>query len=828
MDKHALWKWLVLIGLVAWSMVLVTPLHEKVKLGLDLKGGMSFVLEVDTTTLAPDAISDAQARALEVIRGRVDAMGVSEPIIYPEPGNNRIVVQMPGLGAEDRDRAVRNIQSAAFLEFRMVHPKNDDLVEDLFDQEQAPEGYKIVSIDEQMPNGGWKAVNYYKRDASLDPEGATEQDIRNRLRLFKPQPNYDLMLMKEIRQGQELYQPYYVSRLVELTGENLRSAGVDYRPPLNQPIVTLKFDAKGGRKFANLTSDYAPGGARNPGMDNRRYLAIVFDGQLRSAPFIKTAIQGGEAIIEGSFSVKEAQDLSIVLRAGALPAPVKVMEERRVDPSLGRDSIASGKRAAIYGSLAVVGFMLIYYLGLGVVADLALVLDLLLLPFGMWLVAGFFSILESRGLGGGGAISLPTLTLPGIAGLALTAGMAVDANVLIFERIREEQAAGKRFAAAIPAGYDKALWTILDSNITTLLVAVILFWQGSGPVRGYAVTLSAGIVVSMYTAIVVTRMIFNALAAKFDIGTMKMLQLFKSTKINFVGKRYVAIGLSLAVIIATWVGWVRRGKDNFGVDFTGGSAITFQFEQKQPEDAIRKVLSDAGVKDPFIQYQRLITAETGETGAEFLDIKVAFEEGEKAAAAITTSFADSKYSVLEQDNVGPQIGLELKKKGIKALLWSFLGMIIYISWRFEFGYSIGALVALIHDVLITMGIYSVLGRQLSLPVLAALLTIVGYSVNDTIVVFDRIREQLRLNRGMKYKDVANLAINQTLSRTVLTSGTTLISVLALLLFGGGAINDFALVLFVGITVGTYSSIFIATPVALLWHREKPREDEKKA
>ena len=218
MDKHSLWKWLILVVLVAWSMVLVTPLQQKVKLGLDLRGGMSFVLEVDTTTLAPDAIGDAQSRALEVIRGRVDAMGVAEPIIYPEPGNNRIVVQMPGLGAEDRDRAVRNIQSAAFIEFRMVHPKNDELVEDLFDKKLVPDGYKVVSIDEQMPSGQWKAVNYYKRDVSLDEPGTTPQDIRNRLRVFKPQPNYEFMLMKEIRQGQELFQPYYVSRLVELTG----------------------------------------------------------------------------------------------------------------------------------------------------------------------------------------------------------------------------------------------------------------------------------------------------------------------------------------------------------------------------------------------------------------------------------------------------------------------------------------------------------------------------------------------------------------------------------------------------------------------------------
>ena len=819
MDKNALWKWLILILLVAWSIVLVTPLNEKIKLGLDLRGGTSFTLEVDTTSLAPDTLSDAQARALEVIRSRVDAMGVAEPIIYPEPGNNRIIVQMPGLKAEDRDRAIRNIQSAAFLEFRMIHPQNEKLVDALFDEQLAPDGYRLVTLDEQSPNGAWRKGNYYKRDPKLDPEGATELDIRARLRGFKPQPNYDLMLMKEVRQGQDLFVPYYVSRRVELTGENLRSAGVDYRPPLNQPIVTLKFDAKGARKFATLTSDYAPGGAKNPGMDTPRYLAIVFDSQLRSAPWIKQAIHGGEAIIEGAFSVKEAQDLSIILRAGALPAPVKVIEERRVDPTLGRDSINSGKRAAIVGALAVVAFMLFYYLKAGLVADLALVLDLLLLPFGMWIVSGFFGIIGGGGLMGGGSISLPTLTLPGIAGLALTAGMAVDANVLIFERIREEQAAGKRFISAIPAGYEKAFTTILDSNLTTLLVAVILFWQGSGPVRGYAVTLSAGIVVSMYTAIVVTRLVFNFIAQRFDTPAVKMLQFFKATKINFIRMRYVAGLASIALIVVTGVLFGMRKAANFGVDFTGGSSLRFKFEQKQPEEAIRKALAGVGIKDAFVQYQRLLPTEGQESAVEHLDVKVPFADGDKAAETLKTTFAEQGITLLQQDSIGPQIGAELKRKGVKAMLWSFAIMVIYISWRFEFGFAIGALVALIHDVLITLGVYTLLGRQLNLPTLASLLTIVGYSVNDTIVVFDRIREQLKLNRGMKYTDVANMAINQTLSRTVLTSGTTLISVVALLLLGGGAINDFALVLFIGITVGTYSSIFIATPVALLWHRD---------
>ena len=814
MDKNSVWKWLILILVTAWSVVLVTPLREKVKLGLDLRGGTSFTLEVDTKSLEAPAVKDAQARALEVIRNRVDAMGVSEPIIYPEPQNNRIVVQIPGLKAEDRQRAVKNIQSAAFLEFRMVHPKNDELINDLFEQNKAPDGYKILSLDEQGARGNWRTENYYKRDKTTDPAGASEADIRARVKTFEAPPGYECMLMKETKQGQELFQPYFVSRRRELTGESLKNAGVDYQQ-FGQPIVTLKFDAKGARRFGTLTSDYAPGGAKNPSPEGRRYLAIVLDGTLYSAPFIKTAIHGGSAIIEGSFSLKEAQDLSIVLRAGALPAPVKVVEERSVDPTLGRDSIESGKRAAIIGSAAVVVFMAAYYLLAGVVANLALVLNLVLLPLGMMAVSGFFSLLDNSGAGG--AISLPTLTLPGIAGIVLTVGMAVDANVLIFERMREEQKLGKRFASVIQAGYDKAFSAIFDSNITTVLAAAIMFWLGSGPVRGYAVTLSAGIIVSMYTAIVVTRMVFELMAKHTNIQRVRMFSWVRETNIDFIGARYIAIALSLAVIIGSLVIFVQRGKANFGVDFTGGATATFTFTEKQPVETVRGALSVAGI-DATPQYQKEMGAEGTADAKEFLELRVGFDEGDPAVKAVTGSFPD--YKLVKQDSVGPQVGKELQKKGLIAIGVSLLGMIIYISFRFEFAFAMGAVVALFHDVLVTVGVYCLLGRPLSLNTIAAVLTIIGFSVNDTIVIFDRIREDMKLYRGRSFKEIANLSINQTLSRTLLTSFTATLSVLALLIFGGGAINDFALAMFIGMISGVYSTVYIATPVVMIWHRER--------
>jgi SecD/SecF fusion protein len=824
MDKNAIWKWLVLVGLTAWSLVIVTPLHEKIKLGLDLQGGTRFVLEVDTSELEADAAKDAQPRALEVIRNRVDAMGIAEPVIYTEPGN-RIIVEIPGMKAEDRERAKENLKRAAFLEFRLAHPKNDQLVEDLFTKGLAPEGYKIVVLDEQGGNGQYRKASYYKRDKTKDAPGTTEEAIRARLPAFQAPRNYEFMLEREMKQNQELFRPHFVEKRRQLTGESLSNAGVDYLQ-FGQPVVTLRFDGPGARRFANLTKDYAPGGAQNPGMNSLRQLAIILDGSLYSAPVIREAIYGGRAQIEGNFSVKEAQDLSIVLRAGALPAPVKLLEVRTVDPTLGKDSIQSGKMASIVGGAAVLVFMVLYYTLAGSVANIALVLNIVLLPIGVMLVSGIFGLFG--GQGGGGAIELPTLTLPGIAGIALTIGMAVDANVLIYERMREEQAAGKRFKFVIGAGYDKAFSAIFDSNLTTLLSAAILFWQGTGPVRGYAVMLSAGIVVSMYTALVCTRMIFDILSAKTKVEKLKMLQWVKVTNIDFLNKIGLCGALSLLVIIGSWAVFFSKGKSNFGVDFTGGTAITYAYTNRVPAEAVRDSLDAAGVKGASIQYQRAALMEGSKEAVEYLEIKTDFESGDKVSALMTNQFGASGYHVVKEDSVGPQIGKELQKKATIAVLLSMVMIVIYVSWRFEFPFAAGAVIALLHDVLVAAGVYCLLGRQMSVQTIAALLTIIGYSVNDTIVIFDRIRENVKLNPGKPFREIANLSVNQTLGRTLLTSFATMLTVAALLVFGGGAINDFALVLFIGMISGVYSTVYVATPVVLFWHREKKPADAKAA
>ena len=440
--KASIWKWLILVVVTAWSVALVTPLKEKVKLGLDLQGGTSYTLEIDDSQGLTGSLTDARDRALEVIRNRVDSMGVAEPNIYPD-GDKRIVVQIPGMKTEDRLRASENIRKAAFLEFRMVHPKNDELIKNLFQDRKVADGYEIVS----MPSRG--NGDFWVRKGPPPSEAERAQ-----LRRFEEKVGYELLFEKEVIEGKDYFRPYYVSRKAELTGDSLKSANVYYQQ-FGQKVVQISFDAKGRKIFAKVTADHAPGGAKNPDPNGRHYLGIVLDGTLYSAPFIRTSIPSGEAVIEGAFTLEDASDLALVLRAGALPAPLKVLEERTVDPTLGVDSIQSGGRAAVLGFVAVAIFMAIYYHFAGMVAVLALVLNLVLLPIGMIIVAGFFGLIGGAGMGGTG-VTLPVLTLPGIAGIVLTMGMSVDANVLIFERIREEMRLGKRFSAALSAGYEKA------------------------------------------------------------------------------------------------------------------------------------------------------------------------------------------------------------------------------------------------------------------------------------------------------------------------------------------------------------------------------------
>jgi SecD/SecF fusion protein len=413
-----------------------------------------------------------------------------------------------------------------------------------------------------------------------------------------------------------------------------------------------------------------------------------------------------------------------------------------------------------------------------------------------------------------------TLTLPGIAGVVLTMGMAVDANVLIFERIREERAAGKSLRGSIAAGYSKAFGTIFDSNLTTLISSIILILLGTGPVKGFGVTLTIGIVVSMFTSLVATRLIFDWLVERGWVTDLRMLSLVKGTKLDFLKYSKPAFVLSWALVLVGLGYGIKRGHDVLGVDFAGGDQLTLRYEQANevPVDMVRSAVQSLQVGDALIQYQ----TDMG-TGTKALQLVTPFGAGDRVEQVLKEQFPDAKFQRVKLDKVGASVGREIQKSAIIASLLAMLGILAYVAVRYEFSFALAAVVAIVHDVLMTMGWFFLSGRELSAPIVAAVLTIIGFSINDTIVIFDRIREDLRLGVRGTFRDIINHALNQTLSRTLITSGTTFLATLSLYLFGGGIINDFAFTFLVGILTGTYSTIYIASALVLWWHHgERPK------
>jgi len=544
----------------------------------------------------------------------------------------------------------------------------------------------------------------------------------------------------------------------------------------------------GARLFAEITREFAPKGNKS------HQLAIVLDGELYSAPRINSPIEGGRGVITGSFDLREAFELANVLE-NPLEAPVRIIEERTVEPSLGADTIQSGVNSAIYGTIAVAGFMLIYYLLAGAVANVALITNILIL----------LAVMCSIGT---------TLTLPGIAGIVLTVGMAVDANVLIFERIREELAKGKSLKGALAAGYDRAFGTIFDSHVTTLISSLILWAMGTGSIKGFGVALTIGVAASLFTSLVVTRLIFDFLLVKGWMTSIKMLRIIRATKLDFMKLAKPAFILSWTVIlVGVGYGLFARGEKLLGVDFLGGDNVTLRFAQKVDTDKVREVLLKGDITDPLIQYQKDIGG-----GKDTLRITSAYNTGEKITPLLVSAFPEAKFEKASIDKVGPTIGKEIRNTAILATFLSLLGILVYVAIRYEFSFAVGAVLAVIHDVLMTIGFYCISGREFNASTVAAILTIIGFSINDTIVIFDRIREDLKMGVRGSFKDLINQALNQTLSRTIITSGTVLLATLSLYIFGGGAINDFAFAFLVGIITGTYSSIYIASALVLWWHK----------
>jgi SecD/SecF fusion protein len=724
--------------LVAFCLTTLYPPDKTIRLGLDLQGGTSFLIRL--TPEGERSISaDTLDQAVEVIRKRIDQFGVSEPIITPQ-GGDRILVQIPGLDPEQIVTARQQLAQVAKLEFRLVHPESDRLITQIREgTDLVPAGYRIET----------------------QTETSEERPIEEQL-LVKVRP--------------------------DLLGDRVRKAFPTYDE--QGWGVALQLDREGANLFGQLTQAHV--GER---------FAIVLDGKVQSAPVIREPIHGGHASITGHFTEEEVRNLASVLE-NPLQTPVTVEEERSVSATLGSDSIRSGVYAGLVGLALSFSFILMYYRFAGLVAGIALIINLVLL-FGIMTMFNF------------------VLTLPGIAGIILTIGMAVDANVLIYERLREELATGKPLSAALSAAYDKAFSAIFDSNVTTLITALILFWKATGPVKGFAVTLTIGIVASMFSALLVTRNCFNWAIASGVLKRVRMSNLIKATNFDFMSKGRLSMAISALVILVSVGVFALRGENNFGIDFKGGDLLVLEAQKNVEEGDVRDALKQIDLEESVVQ--------TEKSGAkEFLTIRSAPGTSDRIDKLLNEKFPEAKFRVEQSDKVGKLVGDELARNSLIALALGIIGIFIYVTARFEFAFALAAIIALLHDVVLTIGAFALFGRELSLIIVGAVLTIAGYSINDTIVVFDRIREGMCKSETGSLQSIMNRAINETLGRTLLTGGTTVLSTLALYFLGGPVLHDFAFTILVGILVGTYSSIFVASPIALWWSRwtrQKHREPQ---
>ncbi len=717
--------------LVVFSIVTIWPPEKKIALGLDIQGGTSFLIRLKGGD--KEVNKGMLDQAVEVIRKRVDYFGASEPIISPV-GNDRILVQIPGLDTAKIQEARDQLSRVAKLEFRLVYPDS---------------GERLRAID------------------------ASKEVIP---------PEYRIEVYKHPAEGNEkpTEERLLVKKKADLGGDRVSGSNAYYG---NEGwTVQLKFDSEGAQKFGQITEQYK----------GHRF-AIVLDGIIQSAPVIRDAIYGGDAVITGKFGEQEARGLASVLE-NPLQTPVSIEEERSVSPTLGLDSIRASILAGLVGLAITLVCVAIYYKIPGLVANLALIINLILLI---------------------GALTMFrfVLTLPGIAGIILTIGLSVDANVLIYERLREEMALGKSLKVAMKTAYEKAFSSIFDANVTTLITAAILFWKASGPVKGFAISLTLGILASLFTALIVGR---NFLGWFVDTGRLKrisMLHLISSQHINFLGKGFLACMCSLALLLAGAMAFYTRGDRNFGVDFRGGDLVTLSAPNKIDVGQVRGALKPIGFADASIQ-------ESAQGGKSYITVRTPLNTSDKVEKQIIQAMPNAAFKVEGSERVGALVGGELAKNSLVALGLGILGILIFVTFRFELSFAVGAIVALLHDVLITVGMFSLLGRELTLTMVGAVLTIAGYSINDTIVVYDRIREGLASGRRGTIEQIMNESINQTLSRTILTSTVTLIPILCLFFFGGAVLRDFSLAIIIGVVVGTYSSIFIASPIVLWWTRAR--------
>jgi len=781
-----------------------------INLGLDLQGGVQMVVGIDYEKLDPDVrqrrldqgwddktiLDEMQQQVLQTIERRSSEFGAREPIIQTM-GDRQIQVQLPG--EKDVQRAKDLILRTAYLTFHIVAGPEQTAkvfkdIDDRFDgellkrlQRPAPGSGGVLQVPQDQIDFVRELIAKAEAVEGLIPEDVMVAFGK------KPKPG-----------EAATYGIYLLNKETMMTGDGLTTAVArpNDRAGGSSWMILFGLDTSSGRVFGERTE-------ANLG----KPMAIVVDDVVESAPVIEGQITTSGSIT-GQFSQEEAQDLAIALNSGSLPVPIVEEQTGVVGPRLGQESIRKGIWSAVIGLLVVMVFMPFYYHVAGIIANIGLAVNALL-------IIGALAYFGA------------TLTLPGIAGLILTIGMAVDANVLIFERIREEQRNGKSLLASIDGGFANATSAIMDSNVTTLIAAGVLLQFGSGPIEGFAITLGIGVCSSVFTALVVTRAIFDFLGERKLVKNLTMLSVVKAdTSIPFLNYRRMAVIISIAGIVAGLGLFGARGDKNFGVDFTTGTNLVLSLNADTPitEAQVRGPLEAADFVEPTVtvyeeadvKHPNRFMIHLGETGTNVEDGAAESTIAGRVQQALASVVGGdvNNVEIEKEDMVGPTVGRQLKWDALKAIFYSIAFIIAYLWFRFELRFSVGAVVALFHDVAITLGLFALTGRQISLAVVAAILTIIGYSLNDTIIVYDRIREDMKLlrGRGLSLLEIMNRSINETLSRTLLTSGTTMFVVVILYFFGGETINDFAFALILGIIIGTYSSIFIASPVVYFWSR----------
>ena len=643
-----------------------------------------------------------------------------------------------------------------------------------------------------------EVIDSLKKPAKLEFRAVHPTESPNVTNFNQPPVGYELLAeeIEDSRTGEIYERNYFVKRIPEATGEIVEDAFVSQTQNGGFQI-NLEMTADGADVFRQVTERLL-----------NKPLAIVLDGKLYSAPNVN-GVLSKSAQITGSFSQREAIDLANVLN-NPLSVELRVDEVYEVGPSLAAGSRESSVNAAQWGALLVVVFMLVYYCIGGVVAVLSALVN----------IAIVLGVLASLGA---------TLTLPGVAALVLTLGMGVDANILIFERIREELKAGKQIKHALAGAFEKVTSTIVDANVTTLITASILIWLGTGPVKGFGITLAIGICASIFCALLVTRFLLDFLVHRLACGKVLGLNVFSHQKLDFFRWRKPAFIISWLIVLTGVVSVVLHQDAIMGIDFTGGDEITVAFDQRIGIDAINAAAAEANFAQVNPVYQSLIGEDR-----EVLKIQTPFDQSRAVLGALQIAFPEANLNEDGVTQIGAAVSSSIQKNALFSVLAALVGILLYVAIRFEVGYGVGAVVATIHDVLMTIGIFVLLGQlgwfvsgQFTAPMLAAILMIVGYSINDTIVVFDRIREELSLNPGSNLRSIINLAISRVFPRTLLTSVTTLLAATALYIFGAGVINDFSFVFIIGILTGTFSSVFIASPIFFWWHKGDRRHVEER-